>query len=211
MARTKSSALKLLVGVAAAGLMYSVTVASASTIIGTEDASGGFVGNFLESMFPGTSYLVASDGETSFDPFGAGYDTSDGVNFSGVAFEWNQASDSFWNNIGFQTWVLPADLTTFGCGTENEPKCEPVGHFISPSAWNSGAIGVWDILSADGALSDRIITYNDDNGVAHLKFYSDPISEVPVPAALPLLASGLSGLGVAGWRRNRSTKIAASC
>ncbi len=31
------------------------------------------------------------------------------------------------------------------------------------------------------------------------------ISSVPVPAALPLLASGIGGLGLIGWRRKRNT------
>jgi hypothetical protein len=32
---------------------------------------------------------------------------------------------------------------------------------------------------------------------------------VPIPAALPLLASGLGALGFAGWRRNKKNKLAA--
>lgn len=34
-------------------------------------------------------------------------------------------------------------------------------------------------------------------------------SETPIPAALPLFASGLSGLGLLGWRRKRKTQAAA--
>ena len=64
----------------------SAAKAQAPIILGTEDANGtnGFVGNLLASSFPTTSYLVASDGEANFDPFGFGADTSDGINFSGV-------------------------------------------------------------------------------------------------------------------------------
>lgn len=34
-------------------------------------------------------------------------------------------------------------------------------------------------------------------------------SVVPIPAALPLLASGIGALGFAGWRRNKKNKLAA--
>ena len=184
---------------------------ASATIIGSETNTDGFVGNFVESLFPGAKYLVASDGEAAFDPFGYGHDTSDGINFSDVGFIWNQAADSFWTAVDGkqQTWVLPADLTSFGCGIENNTTCEPVGHFISSAAWNPSIIGIWDILDSEGNLSDRIITKNDANG-ANLWFYSDPtLSTVPLPAALPLLASGLGALGVAGLRKRRKGVSAA--
>lgn len=39
--------------------------------------------------------------------------------------------------------------------------------------------------------------------------YSITPSEVPLPAALPLLAAGLGGLGLAGWRRKKVAQKAA--
>ena len=33
--------------------------------------------------------------------------------------------------------------------------------------------------------------------------------EVPLPAALPLFATGLGGLGLLGWRRKRKAQAAA--
>jgi hypothetical protein len=39
-------------------------------ILGTEDPVNGFVGNLLALNFPGTSYLVGSDSEQQFNPFG---------------------------------------------------------------------------------------------------------------------------------------------
>ena len=139
------------------------------------------------------------------------YDTSDGLNFSAVNHVWNQVDGGLWTALGNQTWVLPADLSSIGCGVENTTTCEPVGHFISVDSWVSTAIGAWDILEADGSLSDAIITYNDENGHANLKFYSDP-SIIPLPAALPLFAGGLGALGLLGWRkkRNGASAIAAA-
>jgi hypothetical protein len=189
----------------AASLVGAVAANAGTTVIGTESDSGGFVGNLLESAFPGTAYLVASDGESSFDPFGAGYDTTDGLNFSGVGFVWDQAPDSSWNSLGSQTWVLPANLSGIGCGVENATTCEPVGHFISPSSWSPGAIGTWVIMDSDGhTVSDVIKTFNGAGG-AELLFYSDPSlpGGVPEPASWALMISGF-GLAGAALRRRRA-------
>jgi hypothetical protein len=197
----------LLAGAAFALSLGGAVAANADTVIGTESDAGGFVGNLLEGPVPGTAYLVASDGESSFDPFGAGYDTTDGINFSGVPFVWDQASDSTWNALGSQTWVLPAALGA--CGSENEPICEPVGHFISPSAWSPGAIGTWLILSSDGhTVSDVIKTFNGPGG-AELLFYSDPsLPGVPEPTTWALLLVGFGGMG--SLLRARRRQLAAA-
>ncbi len=44
---------------------------------------------------------------------------------------------------------------------------------------------------------------NEINGVMGLDTNFNPVSAVPVPAALPLLASGLAGLGLLGRRRKK--------
>jgi hypothetical protein len=184
----------LLAGAAAVAILLGPVAASADTVIGTEDPSAGFVGDLFAGAFgPNSPYQVASDGESGFDPFGAGHDTSDGLNFSAVPFVWNQAADSFWENIGFQTWDLPAALGP--CGNENEPICEPSGHFISPTPWTPGAIGTWLILDATGGLSDKIITWNDGGGNANLRFFSDPTFSVPEPATWAMMLIGFFGLG----------------
>jgi hypothetical protein len=188
--------LKLLfAGAAMAASLAGFAAHAGTTVIGQESDASGFVGNLLEGPFPGTQYIVASDGETAFDPFGAGFDTSDGLNFSAVGFTWNQAADSTWTSLGNQTWVLPA--TTPGCGSENSNTCEPVGHFVSPSGWSALAIGTWDILESDGSLSDVIITSNNIDGSADLKFFSDPSLPVPEPATWAMMLVGLFGLGAA--------------
>jgi len=188
----------------AVSLVGAAAANAGAHVIGTEDEVTGFVGNFLESAFPGTQYIVASDGESSFDPFGAGYDTSDGLNFNNVGFTWTQAADSTWNYLGGQTWVLPAALGA--CGNENEPICEPVGHFISPSAWNPAALGLWYILDSEG-VSDVIWTYNTSNG-AELKFFSDPSLSVPEPATWALVLVGFVGVGATLRGRRKEAALA---
>jgi hypothetical protein len=195
----------LLAGAAFAATLVGFTAANAFTNLGTETGTG-FVGNLLASSFPGTFYLVASDGESSFDPFGAGFDTSDGLNFSGVGFTWIQAADSSWTSLGNQTWVLPASIP--GCGSENEPTCEPVGHFTSTSFWSPGAIGTFVIYDSGGGISDVIRTFNGANG-AELLFSSDPsLLPVPEPATWALMLVGLGGIGAA-MRFRRRAAIAA--
>jgi hypothetical protein len=187
----------------AVGLAGAAAAYAGTTIIGTEDNVSGFVGNFLESAFPGTHYIVASDGESYFDPFGAGYDTSDGLNFSAVPFTWTQVAGGAWTALGNQTWVLPATIP--GCGSENSTTCEPVGDFVSPTPWTAGAIGTWKIMEADGSLSDVILTFNTPNG-AELRFYSDP--SVPEPATWAMMLIGVGGLGAAMRSQRRRQAVA---
>ena len=57
-----------------------------------------------------------------------------------------------------------------------------------------------------------IITYEDQAIPSGIYFRGrfvtdrdeDPVSAVPVPPALPLLAIGLAGIGILSWRRNRA-------
>lgn len=194
----------LLAGAAMAVGLAGAAATNASTVIGREGTNG-FTGNFLESVFPGTHYLVASDGEVTFRPFGSPFDVSDGLDFSDVPFVWNQAADSHWTALtAKQTWVVPAVTT---CGSENSNKCEFVGHFISPSAWAPGAIGTWLILNPVGRVSDKIVTFNSAVG-AELKFYSDPFT-VPEASTWTLMLMGFGGLG-AVLRRRRETSTAAA-
>jgi len=185
----------LLGGAAAVAILLGPVAASADTVIGSEDSAAGFVGDLFAGAFgPNSNYIVASDGESAFDPFGFGADTSDGLNFGAVPFQWFQAADSTWTQIANQVWVLPAALGP--CGNENEPICEPSGHFISPTPWNPGAIGTWLILDDTGNLSDKIITFNTGQG-AELRFFSDPTFTVPEPATWAMMLMGFFGLGAA--------------
>jgi hypothetical protein len=178
------------------------TTANAFTTIGVEGANGanGFVGNLFGNLFSTSNYLVASDGESSFDPFGFGADTSDGLNFSAVPFVWTQATGSTWTDLGNQTWVLPATIP--GCGSENNTTCEPIGDFVSPTPWNPAAIGTWVIWdSANGPVSDVIKTFNNANGQGELWFSSDPsLLSIPEPSTWAMMLLGFAGLGFAGYR-----------
>jgi hypothetical protein len=104
--------------------------------------------------------------------------------------------------------VLPADLTAFGCGVENATTCEPVGHFVSPFAWNPAILGTYKILDSHGDLSDVIVASNTAFG-ADLKFYSDPsFPGVPEASTWALMLVGFGGMG-AVLRHRKSVAAAA--
>ena len=63
------------------------------------------------------------------------------------------------------------------------------------------------ITSGNTALGFEI---NDPDVVAMDDFiYGEPVGAVPLPAALPLFATGLGVLGLLGWRRKRKAQATA--
>ena len=86
--------------VAGAALLGASLAGSAPAIAGgsqscvEDNVSGCVVGL---SGFPDL-YIFASDGESSFDPFHAGYDTSDGLQ-TDISNPWEQAPGSIWTRI----------------------------------------------------------------------------------------------------------------
>jgi hypothetical protein len=196
----------------AGAMLFASAPALAATIICTEDSGGAVCDLLASSGFPGF-VSVASDGESPFDPYGAGFDTSDGIQFT--LFDngpWIQAADSQWTQIagGVGTWVLPAATAGGpGCPGENAidtSTCtELVGHWIQIALpggalpqWQPQLLGEYDILSADGTIGDRIFLFNTNAG-AELIFQSDPI---PEPATMALV--GISLLGLGAFRRRRA-------
>ncbi len=187
--------LMLLVGSCFAGVICTET--SSGPTAG-DSANGYANGGCIQSLpVGGTTIIVASDAELSFDPFGFGADTSDGIRLDAG---WLAQSDIIgWVQLpSSNTWVLPADLSGIGCGVENSTTCEPVGKWYFPGAvWTSSDI--FDILEPDGTLSDRIII--DNNGpdnFAQVLFQSD--AEIPEPGSAFLVLAGLAVVA-AGFRR----------
>jgi hypothetical protein len=168
-----------------------------TVVLGVEDPVNGLVAAIATSSPP---ILVASDGESAFDPFGAGFDVSDAIQF---------APGSGWipdpryaNSFGPGLWTLLPDLVTWvlPASNGNELINEPFGAWILPgAAWVPGTPDTQLILEADGTISDiLLVTNSGPNGEAQIIFQS-----VPEPAGMALLGLGLGIAGVASARLRR--------
>jgi hypothetical protein len=174
----------------------------------TEVASPGYTGFVLDNIPTAAPPIkLASDLEVSFDPFGAGYDTSDGIQFYAAGL-WTPYtaltplgfSPGFWTLLpDGKTWVLPAVTPA---GIENEPAFEPAAAwYFNNGQWQDGTPAFVKFLEPNGSFSDLItLSNNGPGGAAMILFQSDP---VPIPPAILLFGSGL--LGLAGLRRFRKS------
>jgi len=96
---------------------------------------------------------------------------------------------------GTFTFGLPASIP--GCGSENEPSCEPTGIFYGNTPWG-GVQQYIALLDSSGAISD-IITFDSlgPGGVFRVQFFSDPNPDCcTAPAGYSLFnsfAEGASG------------------
>ena len=169
----------------------------------TEDSAAGYVGVIPTSS---PAVTVASDGESAFDPFGAGFDTSDGIQLNSSWAPDPAFASAFgpngWQQLpGTFTWVLPA---CNGGVCENGNVSEPVGKwdFLPGSGWQPGTKSVY-MLEGAGVLSDTVIVANDGvNGVgATITFNSNA---VPEPATWAMMLVGFAGIGYAARRRLRA-------
>jgi len=98
------------------------------------------------------------------------------------------ASSQGWVQISTNTFGLPADLSGIGCGSENEPICEPLGVFNFNVAF--AGPGGWNILGEDGVtVTDTIQFFNDPStGLGVVTFASDPNPNV-LTGGFPVLCT----------------------
>jgi hypothetical protein len=183
-----ASSLALLLGAGSA--------AAAITYLCTETGGSGCV---MTLPITGSTITVASDGEASFDPFGAGYDTSDGIQLDSI---WVGLKTAGWNLLaGTNTWVLPACDAAGTC--ENGPVNEPVGVWIAPGytlTVPTITYGIYEDPADGGGLSDIVTLYNDANGTVNISFDSNA---VPEPAAWGMMLVGFAAVGALARRRKQ--------
>jgi hypothetical protein len=87
-------------------------------------------------------------------------------------------------------------FSNFGAG---EPDDGPSNVYMNIGSTYAGiATGQWvDAAGGHDSVYDRLGGY-------FVEYES--VSQTPLPAALPLMLTGLAGLGAAGWRRKRTTR-----
>ena len=99
-------------------------------------------------------------------------------------------SSAGWVQIGSSsTFGLPANLSSIGCGTENETSCEPVGVFDFNIGFNT--TGVLNIMDPEGVVSDQI-HFSNVNGLGEVTFSSDP-NVGTLPGGTTLCTEGVNG------------------
>lgn len=99
-------------------------------------------------------------------------------------------SSAGWVQIGSSsTFGLPANLSSIGCGIENETSCEPVGVFDFNIGFNT--TGVLNIMDPEGVVSDQI-HFSNVNGLGEVTFSSDP-NVGTLPGGTTLCTEGVNG------------------
>jgi hypothetical protein len=147
-----------------------------------------------------TSLTVSADREISSSVSGAfHFVLEQGGNF----FEYSSSSVSFTANTytNFTSSSLTAsnfdEICVVSCGTGN------FGNVISPTAnpnfSSSGSLITLGVVTV-GQYANGSATSYFDNLDMDITYTPNP---TPVPAALPLFASGLGAMGLFGWRRKR--------
>ena len=101
------------------------------------------------------------------------------------------------SNLSIQTPIFNSGFSPANCTTNN--GCHDTLNLLfsgDPSIWlaDHGA----SILSGSTSLTDAGFSIRLASGEI-----AEEISSAPLPAALPLFASGLGGLGLFGWWRKR--------
>ena len=200
----------VLMGAAALLASSAISMSSPAMAFGTlkvvEDPVAGWVGAIPTSS---PAIMVGSDGESPFDPFGAGFDTTDGIqlNSSWVPDPAYAAAfaKGYWTQLpGTFTWVLPACINGV---CENGNVYEPIAKwdFAPGSGWNPGTLSIV-MYDPNGEWSDSVIVANDGpGGSATIKFISDG---APEPATWAMMLLGFAGIGYA-IRRSRTEALAA--
>jgi hypothetical protein len=141
-----------------------------------------------------TDTFIISVTNVAFQPIG-GTDTATDVLSSVVA-------------LGFNPTALFPTGTVYAGQAPLAPGASVALYFefsTSDTTAPDGDYGLWQALFTVGA--------NDAEGVFQTNIMSANIEvtdPTPLPAALPLFASGLGALGLLGWRRKRKLALAAA-
>lgn len=191
---------KAAIAAAVLGLLQ-VSASKATTVTYTFEGTGGVT---LNGVTLGDAYSVVFTGDTSLvdssgSPF-IRYDNITGTFTDGAVVETIVATvesnsllanidfynSSFLNGLGLQD----SALSGYALDTSIGPISAPPGT-LTPTLAGGG------FATADGSLQ-----FTGSNSLS----FSANVGATPLPAALPLFASGLGGMGVFGWWKKRKDK-----
>jgi hypothetical protein len=197
-----------LYGVDAVSKLYSINpITAASTVIGdigafvnglTFDAAGTLYGS------GGTKLRTIDKGDGTGSLLGdTGFNSSGDLAFDADGTLFMSATGG---NDGDQ--LVSLDLTNSGTGTL-------IGEIIDDISGDGyyGVLGLNFVLGTLYGFTDfaETITINTGTGKASfvadnniVAYGADGVAVVPIPAALPLMATALAGLGIFGWRNRRA-------
>jgi hypothetical protein len=80
------------------------------------------------------------------------------------------------------------------------PKAGPTDNYFDSKGW---AYSLTSIPSGVNAACTSSTLCTNTVGAFKADFTLDSVTPVPLPAALPLFATGLGAMGLLGWRRKR--------
>ena len=75
--------------------------------------------------------------------------------------------------------------------------------------WTLGTISLAGLASTATVLFHAVWNNASDGGESFFLVSATP-SQIPIPGALPLFATGLAGLGLLRWRRKQKAKATAA-
>lgn len=111
-----------------------------------------------------------------------------------LAFDFDEAVTNL--QVDYVGENIPFDITlTFADSSTSTTTIPFDGDLFDIDTFVAGVSNITRLEFSDLAGSELLL-------VTELRF--DNVSAVPVPAALPLLLTGLFGFAVAGWRRRKS-------
>jgi len=125
---------------------------------------------------------------------GAGDLSGLGTVLTGLGADTNSPSNTVDIPSAFASFPINSDLTSAGLSSWDTSAHD---------SWTSPDPSIWTGINTDG--SGNFVTLVTEGGSGSI---AGGTSTTPLPATLPLFATGLGGLGLFGWRRKRKNGAA---
>ena len=112
-------------------------------------------------------------------------------------------------------WANPASYVGFTCRTpdaDNEVQVYDGRTLLNTQFHDDPGTGFFSIFADPEAITSLVLTSDVTGETLPNNFEFDNFAAIestaatPIPAALPLFATGIGGLGLLGWRRKRKAK-----